>query len=120
MKNYLFVCQHNFTRSKYGAEFFRGYLKGKKKQGKVYSAGLGGISIFVGRKVNKKLLKKMDWVFVMEKYMKDYLVRKFGLDKNKIVVLNIEDNYGFLRRKTVDDLDTVFEKIDWKKFLYVR
>ncbi len=117
LKKYLFICQHNFTRSRYGAEFFRGYLKGKKREGRVYSAGLGWISFFLGKRVNKKLLKKVDWIFVMEKYMKDYLIGKFKLDEDKIVVLNIDDFYGFLRRKTVDDLDKILEKIKWNNFL---
>ena len=47
MKNYLFICQHNFIRSRYGAEFFRGFLKGKKREGKVYSAGLGLIAMIL-------------------------------------------------------------------------
>lgn len=116
-KNYLFICQHNFTRSKYGAEFFRGYLKALNKNGKVYSAGLGFISNFIGKRVNRKILKKSDKIFVMENYMKNYLMEKFSVEKNKIIVLNIEDVYGFMRRKSLGELDKVFNKINWEKFL---
>jgi protein-tyrosine-phosphatase len=60
MKKYLFICQHNFTRSRYTEEFFRGFLKGKKKEGKVYSAGLGFSSIFLGRRLNRRLYERSD------------------------------------------------------------
>jgi predicted protein tyrosine phosphatase len=117
MKKYLFVCQHNFTRSKFGAEFFRGYLKGKGIKSKVKSAGIGPSSYILGRRINKRILKNKDWIFVREVWMKKYLVKNFKIDKNKIVVLNIEDKYGFLRKKNIDELDKKFKKIDWSKYL---
>jgi len=117
MKKYLFICQHNFIRSRYGAEFFRGFLKGENKEGKVYSAGLGFISIFFGRRVNKRLLHKMNWIFVMEKYMKDYLICKFEIDEKKIVILNIKDIYWPGNSKDVDDLDKLLENKNFGKYL---
>jgi predicted protein tyrosine phosphatase len=117
IKNYLFVCKHNFTRSKYAAEFFRGFLDGEKKKGNVYSVGTGFISHFLGKRVNKKILSKMDLVFVMEKYMKDLIVKNFEFDKNKIVVLNIKDNYGYFSRKGFKDLDKIFKRIKWNTYL---
>jgi protein-tyrosine-phosphatase len=117
MKKYLFICQHNFIRSRYGAEFFRGFLKGENKEGKVYSAGLGIISIFLGRRVSKKLLIKMDWIFVMENYMKEELIRKFKIDEKKIVVLNIKDIYGPGKSKDVDELDKLLESKNFGKYL---
>ena len=117
MKYYLFICQHNFIRSRYGAEFLRGVLKGEKKEGKVYSAGIGLISMFLGRRINKRLLTKMDWIFVMEKYMKDYLIDKFNIDEKKIVVLNIKDIYGPGKSKDVDDLDKLLENKNFEKYL---
>ena len=91
MKRYIFICKHNFTRSKFGAEFFRGYLLAKNKESKVISRGLGFLSYFIGRKLRKKDLKDANFVFVMERYMKDKLFEKFNFDKNKIIVLNIKD-----------------------------
>ena len=117
VKNYLFVCRHNFTRSKYGAEFFRGFLEGRNKKGNVYSAGIGFISNFLGKRVNKKVLMKSNIIFVMEKYMKDYIVSKFNVDKNKIIILNIKDEYGFLKRKSFDDLGDVFESKHFERYL---
>lgn len=117
MKNYLFICQHNFIRSRYGAEFFRGFLKGKKKEGNVSSAGLGLIAMILGKKVNKRMLNKMDWIFVMEDYMRDYLIKKFNVNKKKIVVLNIKDIYGFFTRKNVDQLDKILETKAFGKYL---
>jgi predicted protein tyrosine phosphatase len=117
MKKYLFICQHNLIRSRYGAEFFRGFLKGRKKEGIVSSAGIGVSSIFLGRRVNKRILAKTDWIFVMEKYMQEYLIKKFNFNKNKIVVLNIKDIYGFLKPKTVDDLDKILETKNFVRYL---
>jgi predicted protein tyrosine phosphatase len=117
MKKYLFICQHNFIRSKYGAEFFRGILKGENKEGKVYSAGLGFISIFLGRRVSKRILHRVDWIFVMEKYMKDELIRKYKIDGKNIIVLNIKDIYGPGKSKDVDDLDKLLENKDFIKYI---
>jgi len=117
MKKYIFICQHNFIRSRYGAEFFRGFLKGENKEGKVYSAGLGLVSILFGRRVNRRLLHKMDWIFVMEKYMKDELLNKFKIDEKKIVVLNIKDIYGPGKSKDVDDFDKLLENKNFGKYV---
>jgi predicted protein tyrosine phosphatase len=117
MKNYLFICQHNFTRSIYGAEFFRGFLEGKKIQAKVDSAGIGLISFFLGKRVNKKILRNQYKIFVMEDYMKDYLVRKFNLDSTRIVVLDIYDDYGLFKKKDLNKLDKLFRKIKWENYL---
>jgi len=117
MKNYLFVCRHNFTRSKFITEFFRGFLEGKKIEARVYSAGIGFVSSFFGKRVNKRFLKKMSLIFVMEGYMKEQLIQKFELDKQKIIVLRIKDEYGFLKKKNIDDLDKIFERIKWEKWL---
>lgn len=114
---YLFVCQHNFTRSKHGAEFFEGYLKGKNLNGVVDSAGIGLISFLIGKRINKEFIKKFDLIFVMEKYMKDFIMEKFNIKPENIVVLGIADVYGFMRRKSVSDLDRVFEGVDWEKYL---
>jgi predicted protein tyrosine phosphatase len=117
MKKYIFICQHNFIRSRYGAEFFRGILKGENKEGKVYSAGLGVISVFFGRRVTKRLLYKMNWIFVMEKYMKEELIKRFKVDGNKIIVLNIKDIYGPGKSKDVDDLDKILENKNFEKYM---
>jgi predicted protein tyrosine phosphatase len=99
------------------AEFFRGFLRGENIEGKVYSAGLGFISIFFGRRVSSRLLRKMDWIFVMEPYMKDELIRKFKTDEKKIVVLNIKDIYGPGKSKDVDDLDKLLENKNFCRYL---
>lgn len=117
MKKYVFICEHNFTRSKYGAEFFNGFLEGKNKKAKVESAGLGFLSIFLGRRINKKILSGSDFVFVMERWMKNYLVEKFNFNSSKIVVLGIKDEYGFLRSKNILDLDKKLKQINWSRYL---
>ena len=117
MKHYLFVCKHNFTRSKYCAVFFKGYLKGKGIRAKVFSAGTSFSSYFLGKRLNKKFVKKFDLFFVMECWMKEEIIKKFGVCSNKIVILGIKDIYGFLRKKSIDDLDKLLGSFNWEKYL---
>lgn len=116
-RKYLFICQHNFTRSKYCAEFLSGFLDGRNISAQIDSAGLGIASYFLGKRINSKLLKDADIVFVMENYMKDYLLSQFNFDRKKIVVLNIKDDYGFLKRESINELDKLLRRIKWKKYL---
>ena len=53
----------------------------------------------------------------MEKYMKDLLIKKFKVDKNKIFVLNIKDDYGYFEKGSFEDLDRIFKRINWDRFL---
>ncbi len=116
-KRYLFLCKHNFTRSRYAEDFLRGYLDAKNVKAIISSAGVGWLSVFLGRRINKNILKNVDVVFVMEKYMKNYLVKNFEFARKKIIVMNIKDEYGFLRRKSYLALEKRFEKFDWKKYI---
>jgi len=116
-RKYLFVCQHNFTRSKYGAEFLSGFLEGKKIEAQIDSAGLGIASYFLGKRINSKILNNVNKVFVMEDYMKDYLMNKFKFDQSKIIILNIKDNYGFLKKKSIKELDKLLRKARWERYL---
>lgn len=49
--------------------------------------------------------------------MRDYLIEHFGVERKKIIVLNIPDKYGFLRLKNIEDLDKRLERFQWKKYL---
>lgn len=119
MKKYLFVCRHNHKRSRYGEEVFSNFLNNNRLTGEVASAGIGWTAFFFGRKIKKKMLKDITKIFVMEEYMKDYIVDKFGVSPDKIVVLNIPDDYGFtfLKKYSIDDLKKRLERINWKKYI---
>jgi predicted protein tyrosine phosphatase len=116
-RRYIFVCRHNFTRSRFGAEFLRGYLNSKKREFEVISRGVGWTSIFLGKKLSKEDLIGVRKIFVMEGYMKDWILKRFGGNPDKIVVLNIPDKYGFLKKRKVVDLDRIFQNFDWEKYL---
>ena len=118
-KKYLFVCRHNFTRSRYGAEYFLGFLKARGIDARVISAGVGWTSIFFGHRVTKKRLRGVDKIFVMEKYMKDWIFKRFDFDKKNIIVLNIPDEYGIFgfMRYTIEDLNKRFGKVNWKRYI---
>ncbi|MDA3836494.1 MAG: hypothetical protein PF542_02625 [Nanoarchaeota archaeon] len=116
-KKYIFVCQHNFTRSRFGAEFMRGYLKGLGRKATVISRGVGVSSAFLGRRISRKDLNGVTCVFVMEEYMKKDIVDKFDFDSKKVVVLNIPDDYAFFKKKKIVELDRIFQKMEWEKYL---
>ena len=99
MTNYLFICHQNKIRSKAIAKYFSKLLQKRSIEGCVESAGL-----YVedeepdswgcrSRKINKELCNVADVIFVMEEYMNNKLVEDFGVDKGKIVNLDILDVY---------------------------
>lgn len=58
----------------------------------------------------------MDWIFVMEKYMKDEIIKKFKTNGKNIIVLNIRDIYGPGKSKDVDDMDKLLENKNFMKY----
>jgi predicted protein tyrosine phosphatase len=117
MKKYLFICKNNLTRSKFGAEFLRGYLLAKGINAEVFSRGILFISYLFGRKLRAKDLVGINKIFVMEDYMKEYILKKYKVDNKKIIILEIKDLYGSPFKKSVKELDKHFEKINWDRYL---
>jgi predicted protein tyrosine phosphatase len=89
LPNLLFICSKNQWRSPTAELLFKNHA--------VHYARSAGTSDKARIKVNEKLINWADVVFVMERRHKEILYQKFPLaiaDK-KVIVLGIEDNYGF-------------------------
>ena len=82
----LFVYKENIQRSPNAEDLF----KGSKKHDVRYA----GTSYFAVKRINKKDIKWVDKIFVMEQYHQKYIEEKYPLSKEKeIIVLNIPDIY---------------------------
>lgn len=96
----LFVCSRNRWRSRTAETIFKDH-----PYHEVRSAGTAADARI---KVNEKLVKWADLIFVMEKRHKQLLQEKFNqslMDK-QIVILDIEDNYQYMDEELIDILKT--------------
>ncbi len=88
MPNLLFVCSKNQWRSPTAELLF--------KNNQQHIAKSAGTSSKARIKVNQKLIDWADVIFVMERKHKDLIKENFeNIKAQKLVVLNIEDNYQF-------------------------
>ncbi len=82
--NFLFVCRANLQRSPTAEQLFKNSKHNAKSP---------GISPLADTQLTEKAVKWADIIFVMEKYMKDFIFRNFEVKNKKIIVLNIPDIY---------------------------
>ena len=61
----------------------------------MHSARSAGTSDKARTKVNQKLVDWADVLFFMERRHRDIVEQKFSLATQKLIVLDIEDNYQF-------------------------
>ena len=96
--NILFVCSKNRWRSRTAETIFKGHHHHEFK-----SAGTENDARI---KINEKLIKWADLIFVMEKRHKQRLQDKFDhlLDDKKIVILDIEDDYRYMDEELIQVL----------------
>ena len=97
MKKLYFICLAGRIRSKRAAELFASRFEtayfGINKYA-YYHEGHNDKPEYVMIALQKKL-DSAEYVFVMEKYMKDALESLIGHSSDKIVVLGIEDKYVY-------------------------
>ena len=87
MSNLLFVCSKNQWRSPTAERLF--------KNNNMHTARSAGTSSGARIKVSQKLLDWADVIFVMERKHRDLLNQRYQVNNEKLVVLDIDDNYGF-------------------------
>ena len=88
-ENLLFVCSRNQWRSPTAEGLFRNHP--------AYHARSAGTSEKARTKLSHKLVEWADVIIVMERRHRDILRERFAaeLSGKQVVVLDIEDHYGF-------------------------
>lgn len=99
MKHILFVCSKNKWRSPTAETIFTG-----KEGFDVLSAGLNNDS---ENPLTSELVEWADTIFVMERKQKNKLQAKYGkfIKKQKLICLEIPDNYEYMNPELVDLLE---------------
>jgi predicted protein tyrosine phosphatase len=92
MKNYLFICDYGVRRSPTAAMVARDLAS---KKGTKINADSGTIDLpFSGTKEQLgKYFNRYDFVFAMDERIANKLESRLGIEKDKIINLDIEDNY---------------------------
>lgn len=98
--NILFVCSRNQWRSRTAEAIFKGHAMHQVK-----SAGTANSARI---KVTEKLLQWAELIFVMEKHHREKLKQKFGpaIQDKRIIVLDIEDHYGYMDMELIESIKT--------------
>jgi predicted protein tyrosine phosphatase len=96
MKRVLFVCSQNKLRSPTAEKVFSGH-----PQLEVASAGLNNDAVNV---LTSELVEWAEVIFVMERSHRNRLRKKFKpyLKGQKVICLDIPDNYDFMSSQLVD------------------
>jgi predicted protein tyrosine phosphatase len=87
LPNLLFICSKNQWRSPTAELLFKNHPH--------HNARSAGTSDKARIRINQKLIDWADVLFLMERKHLDIIKQSFQLDKQTVVVLDIEDNYQF-------------------------
>lgn len=98
--NLLFICSRNQWRSPTAEEIYKNH-----PEHKVRSAGTEPSARI---RLSAKTVLWADVIFVMEKKHKQRIMEKFGdeLDYQKMVVLDIPDEYQYMDPELIDEIRT--------------
>jgi predicted protein tyrosine phosphatase len=104
MKNILFVCSQNKLRSPTAEKVFS-----DNPNLKVASAGLDNDAVIT---LTPELIEWADLIFVMEKNHQNRLQKKFKkyLTKQRIISLNIPDEYDYMDPALIEILKSTVPK----------
>ena len=96
--NILFVCSRNEWRSRTAETIF--------KNSQLHNVKSAGTSNTARIKINQSLVEWADTIFVMESKHREIIKKSFSHDQltNKIIVLDIEDNYKYMDPELVEML----------------
>ena len=87
MPNLLFICSKNQWRSPTAELLFNDHP--------VHEARSAGTSDKARIRINQKLIDWADVIFFMERRRKKMVVERFSLTAQKLILLDIEDDYQF-------------------------
>jgi predicted protein tyrosine phosphatase len=89
-QTYLFVCMANMQRSPTAEDVARGLAKAN---GLPVTTKSAGVSPLAERPITKELAREADLIFVMEEYMKTFIIQSYGIEPGRIINLGIPDIY---------------------------
>ena len=98
MANLLFICSKNQWRSPTAELLFKDHP--------IHIARSAGTSNNARIKVNQKQINWADEIYVMERKHSDIIKQRFHLTDQKLIVLDIEDNYQFSDTELIEILKT--------------
>jgi len=98
--NILFICSRNEWRSPTAETIYKNH--------DFITAKSAGTSPSARIKINQKQLDWADLIFVMEKKHRQLIEQRFGdnLDRQKIVILNIPDEYQYMDKELIEEIKT--------------
>jgi predicted protein tyrosine phosphatase len=102
LPNLLFICSKNKWRSPTAELLFRNHPR--------HHARSAGTSDKARIRINQKLIDWADVIFFMERKHKVIVIERFQLSDQKLIILNIEDNYPFNDPELIDILKAVLSE----------
>jgi len=106
---YLFLCSRGIDRSTTAAEVARKIILGKELDIETISDAFDDLE--ENHENLMEYLARFSRFYVMEEYMQKGLIDKYGIDKNKVVCLNIDDDYRRDKPEDKSKLETILENI---------
>lgn len=91
--NFLFVCSKNQWRSRTAETIFK-----NNGQHQVRSAGTSATARI---RLDQSIINWAGIIFVMEHHHKDRIVAQFGLSRQKMIVLDIPDEYRYMDEELI-------------------
>jgi predicted protein tyrosine phosphatase len=109
MERYLFICSGGKNRSP-GAVYIAKSIA--KRRDKVIEADYGAIDIEIPVEKERvaKHFEKYTKVFIMEESMRAKVIQKLGIANDRIINLDVPDNYENGDKALVDILERKIEK----------
>ncbi len=108
---YLFVCEGNADRSPTAARICREMANERGLELEVQSSGL---KVEGGRQLTREMAESADKIFVMEDYMVREVVQDYCQAEEKIVCLNVRDDYDTAYPQERERLEQIFrEKLEY-------
>jgi protein-tyrosine phosphatase len=100
----LFVCSRNIWRSRTAEEIYKNTMSLQVKS--------AGTEPSARKRITEQDIRWADLIFVMEAKHKNRIKERFpnSFDNEKIIVMDIEDNYQFMDAELITEMKTIVEE----------
>lgn len=99
--NILFVCTLNKMRSATAEAIYKNDIR--------FNVKSAGIHIIALNKLNNELIIWADYILVMEVMHINFIKNKFSVNINKLVCLNIDDEFDYMDKELIKRLNYAVE-----------